>query len=98
VLRERLRCPVIGDQSVVVGAAADEHGDRRAQLQVGEKSTLGVRARLPDFSWYKIPKREKYTKLLQFCSVHQIYQKTVKWTNTLTCNTLQNLPKFGLLV
>jgi hypothetical protein len=30
-------------------------------------------AGMPDFSWYKIPKREKYTKLLQTIpNVHKI--------------------------
>jgi hypothetical protein len=36
---------------------------------------------LPDFSRYKIPKREKYTKLPQnIPNVNKIYQKSVKWT------------------
>jgi hypothetical protein len=34
---------------------------------------------LPDFSWYKIPKRGKYTKLPQnIPNVHKIYQMAVK--------------------
>jgi hypothetical protein len=44
---------------------------------------------LPDFSWYKIPKWEKYTILPQTIpNVHKIYQR-------LPCKTLQNLPIFG---
>jgi hypothetical protein len=34
---------------------------------------------LPDFSWYNIPKREKYTKLPQNVpNVHEIYQMALK--------------------
>jgi hypothetical protein len=38
-------------------------------------------SRLPDFSWYKLPKREKYTKLPRTKpNVDKIKLKTVKWT------------------
>jgi hypothetical protein len=38
-------------------------------------------AGLPDFSWYNIPKREKYTKLSQNVpSDHKMYQVTTKCT------------------
>jgi hypothetical protein len=42
--------------------------------------TLTV-AVLPDFSWYKIPKREKYTKLPQnIPNYHKIYQMSIKYS------------------
>jgi hypothetical protein len=49
-----------------------------------------VESGLPDFSWYKIPKLEKYTKLPQTIpNVHKIYltkdrkmdQVSIKYTN-----------------
>jgi hypothetical protein len=43
-------------------------------LAMAEKTAV-----LPDFSWYKIPKREKHTKLPQnIQNVYKIYQKTIK--------------------
>jgi hypothetical protein len=67
-------------------------------------------AGLPDFSWYKIPKREKIyqitTSYIYQMSIKYNYIKTVKWTkcpyikytNIFHCMTLQNLPKFGFLI
>jgi hypothetical protein len=61
---------------------------------------------LPDFYWYKIPKREKYTKFMRTIpNVHkihilkdrQMYQVSIKYTDIFQCKTLQNLPKFGYL-
>jgi hypothetical protein len=53
---------------------------------------------LPDFSWYKIPKREKYTKLPQnIPNVYKIYQKTVNRPNVYEIYQhlpLQYPPKF----
>jgi hypothetical protein len=51
---------------------------------------------LPDFSWYKIPKREKYTKLPRTIpNVHKIYitkdHKMDQYTQHLP---LQDPPKF----
>jgi hypothetical protein len=38
-------------------------------------------AGLPDFSWYKMPKREKYTKLPQTIpNGYEIYQMAMKYT------------------
>jgi hypothetical protein len=52
---------------------------------------------LPDFSWYNIPKREKYTKLpkIPIPNGDNIDQMAVKCTNVFKCKTLQNLPKLG---
>jgi hypothetical protein len=62
------------------------------------------KAGMPDFSWYNIPKREKYTKLPQkIPNVHLKYAKrlkidpiSIKYTNSFNCKTLQKLPKFGI--
>jgi hypothetical protein len=58
-----------------------------------------VLAGLPDFSWYKIPKREKYIKWLQNVpNGRKIDQMAIKYTNIFHCKTLQNLPKLGLFL
>jgi hypothetical protein len=41
-----------------------------------------LRSGLPDFSWYNIPKRGKYNKLLlNIPNGHKIYQIALKYTN-----------------
>jgi hypothetical protein len=62
-------------------------------------------AGLPDFSWYSIPKRWKYTKWPQnipkchkiYQNVRKIYQMSIKFTSIFHCKTLKNLPKVGFL-
>jgi hypothetical protein len=61
---------------------------------------------LPDFFWYKIPKREKinqittnYTKCPKNITKHlKMDQMTINYTNIFHSKTLKNLPKFGFLV
>jgi hypothetical protein len=57
---------------------------------------------LPDFSWSKIPKRGKYTKLPQnkqmaknISNGRKIYQMVIKDTDIFHSNALQNLPQLG---
>jgi hypothetical protein len=60
--------------------------------------------RLPDFSWYKIPKRgkkyqmtTKYTKWPHNISnSSKIDQVVIEYPKIFRCKTLQNLPKFGI--
>jgi hypothetical protein len=68
---------------------------------------IGLGAGLPDFSWYKIPKREKYTKLTQtnytkcpqnITKDRKMDKMSTKNTSIFHCKTLQNLTKFGFLV
>jgi hypothetical protein len=48
-------------------------------------------AGLPDFSWYNIPKREKYTKWLQnIPNGYKIYQMAIKYTNIFNLALLNN--------
>jgi hypothetical protein len=66
------------------------------------RSRATIKSGLPDFSWYKVPKR----KNIPYC--HKLYQMSInltkdckmdqvsiKSTNFFQCKTLQNLPKFG---
>jgi hypothetical protein len=61
---------------------------------------------LPDFAWYKIPKRGKmYQITTNFTKCPQnrtkdrkMDQVSMKYTIVFHCKTLQNLPKFGYFV
>jgi hypothetical protein len=63
-------------------------------------------AGLPDFSYYNIPKREKYTIVAQKYTKRpynipngsKIDQMDIKFTNIFLYKTLRNLPKLGVLV
>jgi hypothetical protein len=65
-----------------------------------------LEAGLPDFCWFKIPKRgeiyqvtTKYTKLpLNISNGRKTDQMVIKMTKIFHCKTLQNLPKLGFLV
>jgi hypothetical protein len=52
---------------------------------------------LPDFSWYHIPKREKYTKWKQNLPFVK-YQMTMKYKYIFNNKSFKNLPKLGFLV
>jgi hypothetical protein len=53
---------------------------------------------MPDFSWYNIPKRRKYTKWPQnIPNYRKIDQKAIKYTTNFQRKTLQNLPKVQFL-
>jgi hypothetical protein len=61
---------------------------------------------LPDFSWYNIPKREKYAKMttkytnwpLNIPNGSKIDGVSINFTSIFYCKTLQNLPKLSILV
>jgi hypothetical protein len=59
-------------------------------------------SRVARFSWYILPKREKYTKMTtkhtKWPYVCKIFEMAIKFTNIFRCKTLQNLPKLGFLV
>jgi hypothetical protein len=63
-------------------------------------------AGLPDFSWYKIPKRGKIYQITtnrtkcqwNITKDRKMDQVSIKYTNIFHCKTLKNFPKFGFLV
>jgi hypothetical protein len=79
----------------------------RRFLYVGNDNDTSASG-LPDFPWYNLPKREKYTKWPQnIPNSHKIYQmaknipnseKYGRYHNIVHYKTIEILPKFGSLV
>jgi hypothetical protein len=67
-----------------------------------KRQKWSILSELPDFSWYNLPKREKYTKWPQkpqtIPNDRKPDQMSIKCNHIFYCMTFQNLPKVGFLV
>jgi protoporphyrinogen oxidase len=70
------------------------------------KDWIQVGPGLPDFSWYNVPKREKYTKMttkftkwpLDIPNGCQIFQMAINYTDIFHSKALQNIPNLDVWV
>jgi hypothetical protein len=75
------------------------------EMCIQSKGGFVGKTRLPDLSWYNIPKWKKYQITIKYTQWPQnisngckIDEMAMKYTNIYHCKFLQNLPKLGFLV
>jgi hypothetical protein len=86
-------------EGIVVRSGSCRRGERilrkswnRFRVTQNGFKFCNLKTGLPDFSWFKIPKRGKINQM------PKIYQIAVKGTKCLLSETFNNIPKFLFLV